>query len=189
MPGPVNHVEGAVEIHPTATVESSTIVGPAIIGPGALVLDSYIGPYTSIGADVHIEGAEVERSIILPGARITHIGGRLVGSVVGRDARRFRDFSLPSRPAPERRRRRRGGAVLRATLRRTATPLRRRSCATARARRRRATAARLRVAMVHLSDFRLDSRIQRQARALAERGDEVDLVCVGEREELRVGEG
>lgn len=46
-----------------------------------------------------------------------------------------------------------------------------------------------RVAMVHLSDFRLDSRIQRQARALAERGDEVDLVCVGEREELRVGEG
>jgi glycosyltransferase involved in cell wall biosynthesis len=48
---------------------------------------------------------------------------------------------------------------------------------------------RLRVAMVHLSDFRLDSRIQRQARALAERGDEVDLLCVGEREELRVGEG
>ena len=47
----------------------------------------------------------------------------------------------------------------------------------------------LRIAMVHISDFRLDSRIQRQARALAERGDEVDLVCVGEREELRVGEG
>jgi glycosyltransferase involved in cell wall biosynthesis len=43
--------------------------------------------------------------------------------------------------------------------------------------------------MVHISDFRLDSRIQRQARALAQRGDEVDLVCVGEREEVRVGEG
>jgi glycosyltransferase involved in cell wall biosynthesis len=47
----------------------------------------------------------------------------------------------------------------------------------------------LRVAMIHISDFRLDSRIQRQARALAERGDEVDLICVGEREELRVGDG
>jgi glycosyltransferase involved in cell wall biosynthesis len=47
----------------------------------------------------------------------------------------------------------------------------------------------LRIAMIHISDFRLDSRIQRQARALAERGDEVDLVCVGEREELRVGDG
>ena len=47
----------------------------------------------------------------------------------------------------------------------------------------------LRVAMIHLSDFVLDSRIQRQARALAERGDEVDLICVGQAEELRVGEG
>lgn len=43
--------------------------------------------------------------------------------------------------------------------------------------------------MIHLSDFVLDSRIQRQARALAERGDEVDLICVGQAEELRVGEG
>jgi glycosyltransferase involved in cell wall biosynthesis len=47
----------------------------------------------------------------------------------------------------------------------------------------------LRVAMIHFSDFRLDSRVQRQARALAERGEEVDLVCLGEREELRVGAG
>ncbi len=51
--------------------------------------------YTSIGADARIEGAEIERSIILPGATITHIGGRLVGSVIGRQARIFRDFSLP----------------------------------------------------------------------------------------------
>ncbi|MGH2911159.1 MAG: glycosyltransferase family 4 protein [Solirubrobacteraceae bacterium] len=55
--------------------------------------------------------------------------------------------------------------------------------------RRREREGGLRVAMIHLSDFRLDSRIQRQARALAERGDEVDLLCIGEREVLRVGEG
>jgi glucose-1-phosphate thymidylyltransferase len=90
-----NRIEGCVNVHPTACVQSSTIVGPVIVGPGALVLESYIGPYTSIGADVRIEGAEVERSIILPGASIMHIGGRLVGSVVGRHARVFRDFSLP----------------------------------------------------------------------------------------------
>lgn len=47
----------------------------------------------------------------------------------------------------------------------------------------------LRVGMVHFSDFRLDSRVQRQARALAQRGDEVHLVCLGEREVLRVGAG
>jgi len=74
---------------------ASVIVGPTVIGPGARIADAYIGPYTSIGSDVRIEGAEVERSIILPGASIMHIGGRLVGSVVGRDARVFRDFSLP----------------------------------------------------------------------------------------------
>lgn len=88
-------LEGYVEIHPTARLHASVVVGPARIGPGAEVTDSYIGPYTSIGAGARIESAEVERSIIMPGASITHIGGRLVGSVVGRDARIFRDFSLP----------------------------------------------------------------------------------------------
>ncbi len=43
--------------------------------------------------------------------------------------------------------------------------------------------------MVHYSDFAVDSRIQRQARALAERGDRVDCVCLGEEVELSVGEG
>jgi glycosyltransferase involved in cell wall biosynthesis len=47
----------------------------------------------------------------------------------------------------------------------------------------------LRVAMIHLSDFELDSRVQRHARALAERGDEVHLICIGERQQLRVGAG
>ncbi len=93
--GDDSRIEGCVRLDPSACVQSSVIVGPAIVGPGALVQDSYIGPYTSIGADVHIEGAEIERSIILPRASITHIGGRLVGSVVGCDARVFRDFSLP----------------------------------------------------------------------------------------------
>ncbi len=43
--------------------------------------------------------------------------------------------------------------------------------------------------MVHYSDFAVDSRIQRQARALAERGDHVDCVCLGEETEIGVGEG
>jgi glucose-1-phosphate thymidylyltransferase len=93
--GSENRIEGAVVVHPSACVESSVIIGPAIVGPGALVIESYIGPYTSIGAQAHIEGAEVERSIILAGASIMHVGGRLVASVVGRDARVARDFSLP----------------------------------------------------------------------------------------------
>jgi glucose-1-phosphate thymidylyltransferase len=90
-----NQIEGRVWIDERASVNASVIVGPAIIGPGAHIADSYIGPYTSVGAGARIEGAEIERSIISAGASIMHIGGRLVASVVGRDARVFRDFSLP----------------------------------------------------------------------------------------------
>ena len=90
-----NTFEGRVWIDERATVGGSVIVGPAVIGPGASIQDAYIGPYTSVGARARIEGAEVERSIISAGASIMHVGGRLAASVVGRDARIFRDFSLP----------------------------------------------------------------------------------------------
>jgi len=43
--------------------------------------------------------------------------------------------------------------------------------------------------MVHYSDFVVDSRIQRQARALAERGDRVDCVCLNDDAEFDFGEG
>jgi glycosyltransferase involved in cell wall biosynthesis len=47
----------------------------------------------------------------------------------------------------------------------------------------------LRVCMVHYSDYHLDSRIQRQARALADRGDEVHLVCLSDAGTQQVGLG
>jgi glucose-1-phosphate thymidylyltransferase len=93
--GSGNRIEGRVRIHESAVVRDSVIVGPTVIGGGARITDAYIGPYTSVGAGACIEGAEIERSIIAAGASITHIGGRLVASVVGREARIFRDFSLP----------------------------------------------------------------------------------------------
>jgi glucose-1-phosphate thymidylyltransferase len=88
-------LQGPVVIDPTARLRSSTIRGPVIIGPDAEISDAYIGPYSSIGRGVVIENAEVEHSIILPGASIRHLGGRLEASVVGADARIFRDFRLP----------------------------------------------------------------------------------------------
>lgn len=43
--------------------------------------------------------------------------------------------------------------------------------------------------MVHYSDFEVDSRIQRQARALAERGDTVECVCLSDDAAIPVGAG
>jgi len=90
-----NRFEGHISIHPTASVTSSVIIGPVIIGANALIADSYIGPHTSIAERVRIEGAEIERSIVLADASVLHVGGRLVASIVGREARIFRDFSMP----------------------------------------------------------------------------------------------
>jgi glucose-1-phosphate thymidylyltransferase len=90
-----SRIQGNVSIHPTARLESSIVRGPAVIGAGVRLRDAYVGPYTSIGNDVVIEGAEVEHSIVMPEASIRHLGGRLEASVVGPHARVFRDFRLP----------------------------------------------------------------------------------------------
>jgi glucose-1-phosphate thymidylyltransferase len=90
-----NRIEGRVVIHETAEVSASVILGPSLIGPGARIADAYIGPYTTIGAGAVIENCEILRSIIGPGARITHVAGRIEGSTIGRDANIFRDFRLP----------------------------------------------------------------------------------------------
>ena len=88
-------IQGNVWIDPSAQLESSIVRGPAVIGARVRLRDAYVGPYSSIGDDVFIEGAEVEHSIILPGASIKHLGKRLEASVVGPGAKVFRDFGLP----------------------------------------------------------------------------------------------
>jgi glucose-1-phosphate thymidylyltransferase len=93
--GRQNRIEGRVQIDPTATVTTSVIVGPVVVGAGAAITNAYVGPYTSIGDGAVIEGVEIERSIISPGARVMHVGARVVSSLVGRGAHVFRDFSLP----------------------------------------------------------------------------------------------
>jgi glucose-1-phosphate thymidylyltransferase len=88
-------IQGAVVVHPEARIKSSVVRGPAIVGARARLRDAYVGPYTSIGDDVTVEGAEIEHSVVLPGASITHLAGRLEASVIGPKSRVFRDFRLP----------------------------------------------------------------------------------------------
>jgi glucose-1-phosphate thymidylyltransferase len=88
-------IQGAVIVHPEASINSSVVRGPAIIGARARLRDAYVGPYTSIGDDVLVDGAEIEHSVVLAGASISHLGGRLEASVIGPKSRVFRDFRLP----------------------------------------------------------------------------------------------
>jgi len=89
-------IEGRVQIHPTAVIERSTVRGPAVIGPRAVLQDAFVGPYSAVGAGVRLEGAEVEHSIVLDNAAIRHIGPRLEDSLVGSGATVTRDFAFPS---------------------------------------------------------------------------------------------
>jgi glucose-1-phosphate thymidylyltransferase len=59
--------------------------GPAIIGAGAHLTDAYIGPYTAIGENCVISGAEVEHSILLAGCSVRDLDGRMESSLLGRN--------------------------------------------------------------------------------------------------------
>jgi glucose-1-phosphate thymidylyltransferase len=89
---PRSRIEGRVRIDPTALVEGSVIRGPVVIGAGARIADSYIGPYTSIGSEATVDGTEIEHSIVCPRARLLHVGARLEDAVIGADARVSREF-------------------------------------------------------------------------------------------------
>lgn len=87
-------IEGRVSIDPSAHVRSSVIRGPVVIGAHATVEDAFIGPYTAIGEEACVEGTEIENSIVFERASVCHVGARLEGSVIGREARVGRHFSV-----------------------------------------------------------------------------------------------
>jgi glucose-1-phosphate thymidylyltransferase len=74
---------GRVVIEKDARVRCSRIVGPVIIGAGSEVVDSYIGPFTSVGPDCSLTDSEIEYSIVLAGASIRGVR-RIEASLIGR---------------------------------------------------------------------------------------------------------
>jgi glucose-1-phosphate thymidylyltransferase len=88
-------VEGRVVIGPGAKVEGSVIRGPAVIGAGACVEDAYIGPYTSIGDEVHVRRSEVENSIVLSGSVVEDLGTRMEASLLGKEVKLTRSEGMP----------------------------------------------------------------------------------------------
>ncbi len=80
-----SRVEGRVVIEAGAVLESSVVRGPAIIGAGTHLVDTYVGPYTAIGTDCELRDAEIEHSVVLERSRIVgvhHIHDSLLGREV-----------------------------------------------------------------------------------------------------------
>jgi glucose-1-phosphate thymidylyltransferase len=80
-----SRVEGRVVIEAGAVLRASVVRGPAVIGAGTQLIDTYVGPYTAIGADCELRDAEIEHSVVLERSRIIgvhHIHDSLLGREV-----------------------------------------------------------------------------------------------------------
>ncbi|MGI9081893.1 MAG: glucose-1-phosphate thymidylyltransferase [Thermoleophilaceae bacterium] len=90
-----SRVEGRVVIEAGARLERSTVRGPAVVGAGSIITDAYIGPYTAIGENVTIAGAELEYSIVLSGSTVRDLEYRIEASLIGRNVRISRGPRMP----------------------------------------------------------------------------------------------
>ncbi|MGW6905050.1 glucose-1-phosphate thymidylyltransferase [Streptomyces sp. NPDC054940] len=86
---------GRVVVEEGARIVNSRIVGPAVVGAGTVVEDSYVGPFTSIAENCRITDSELEFSIVLRDASIAGVG-RIESSLIGRHAEVTPAPSVPS---------------------------------------------------------------------------------------------
>jgi glucose-1-phosphate thymidylyltransferase len=89
-----SRVDGRVVIEDGAELVNSTVRGPAIIGRNTKIIDTYVGPFTSIAADCVIIDAEIEHSVVLERCRIEGVR-RLQDSLLGRDTEVVRSELRP----------------------------------------------------------------------------------------------
>lgn len=88
-------IHGRVVIGEGTVIDENTVIkGPVVIGKNVRIINSYIGPYTSIGDNVIIENTEIEDSIILEGSEIRN-AGRIVESLIGRGVKIINGTSHP----------------------------------------------------------------------------------------------
>ncbi len=88
-------INGRVVLQAGARVVNSVIHGPAIIGEDTQVIDSYVGPYTSIYHHCLIRDTEIECSVVLENSVIEGLGSRIHESLIGRNVELKRDGQKP----------------------------------------------------------------------------------------------
>ncbi len=76
----------------------SRIRGPAVIGAGTTITDSFIGPFSAIGRRCEIDTSEIEHSVILDDCRVID-AGRLEDSLLGHHVEVSRTAGDPGPPA------------------------------------------------------------------------------------------
>lgn len=85
-----------VKVERGAEIINSIVRGPTIIGENTRIINSYIGPYTSIYHDVVVENSEIEHSMILNNSVIKDIEGRIQDSLIGKNVEITKSPNKPS---------------------------------------------------------------------------------------------
>jgi glucose-1-phosphate thymidylyltransferase len=80
-----SQVDRRVMVERGAEIINSVVRGPSIVGENARIVNSYVGPFTSIGHDVLIENSEIEHSMVLEHCQIRDIEARIQDSLIGRN--------------------------------------------------------------------------------------------------------
>ena len=81
-----SQVNGKVTIEKGAEIINSRVRGPAIVGQDSRIVNSYVGPFTSVYHNVLIENSEIEHSIVLEHSQILDIPYRIEDSLIGRQS-------------------------------------------------------------------------------------------------------
>jgi glucose-1-phosphate thymidylyltransferase len=90
-----SHLVGDVVLEEGAVVEESVIRGPSIIGKGAAVFRSILGPYVSVYERTRIEDSEIQNSIIMEDCAISEVR-RISDSLIGKSSRIGKDDGRPA---------------------------------------------------------------------------------------------
>ncbi len=80
-----SNIDGRVKIDADAKIVKSTIRGPCIVGRDAVIENSFIGPYTSIGKGSKILNSNLEYCVVLENVTVRDID-RLEDSLIGKNA-------------------------------------------------------------------------------------------------------
>lgn len=78
-------LQGRVVLQQGSQVINSRVQGPAIIGERTRIVNSYVGPFTSIYYDCVITNTEIAGSVVLEHTTIEAVGHRIEHSLIGRN--------------------------------------------------------------------------------------------------------
>jgi len=79
---PESRVVGRVTLKEGSRVSRTEVRGPVNIGPGTVIEDAFIGPYTSIGKNCVIKNSTLEHCVLFDGVRLEGVD-RLEDTILG----------------------------------------------------------------------------------------------------------